>query len=461
MGNIFLSYRRHDSSTWARPLRDRLARRFGGAHVFFDIDETIAEGDNYARLIEERISSCDVLLALIGPSWNPPTANDGPARLSSDHDMVRFEVRTALGSAVTVVPVLVGGASMPAPDDLPEDLRPLTRLQAVSLDPEGFDDGTARLLSTVDGMLSLSLAADAGSAAGGSSILRLDLLDVEGHRIAEPAAVTLRSQHAAHVVRFSEVDARRRLTVRGLGDAPAQHYVLDVTAPSFRSVRWVVEAKPWKAGSSVAVMLPLDPAHNTALRLPGFAQLPASVRPIFANTKSAAMQYDTLPPAARANALNLFASAACMLLSNGQTLTDALASATPGTVLRSVRSDSMLLSVGVDLVTRIRESVDAGMLDTVPGALHTPPAGYLLAFSAKAPDQFLALQATVFQKQRQWLLELDLDEIGGLSCIFRVQRNGGPIGFHPCDIHQLLRGYRHIDPGYRWERASPPQPDVV
>ena len=85
----------------------------------------------------------------------------------------------------------------------------------------------------------------------------------------------------------------------------------------------------------------------------------------------------------------------------------------------------------------------------------------MLAFSAKAPDQFLALQATVFQKQRQWLLELDLDEMSGLSCIFRVQRNGGPIGLHPCDMHQLLRGYRRIDPGYQRERASPPQPDVV
>ena len=460
MGNIFVSYRRHDSSAWARSLRDRLARRFGDAHVFFDVDETIAEGDNFARLIEERISSCDVMLALIGPQWNP-AANDGRTRLSSDHDMVRFEVRTALDSAVTVVPVLVGGAGMPAPDDLPEDLHPLTRLQAVSLDPARFDDEAARLLSTVDGMLSLSLAADANSEARGRSILKLDLVDVEGRHITEPATVTLRSQHAAHVVRFSEVDARRRLTIRGLGDEPAQHYVLDVTAPSFRPVRWVVEAKPWKAGSAVAVMLPLDPAHATELRLPEFSQLPASVRPIFANTTSSAMQYDALPAATRANALNLFASAACMLLPNGQTLADALASATPRTVLRSVRRDRMMLSVGLDLVTLIRDSVEAGMLDAVPGTLHTPPPGYVLAFSAKAPDQFLALQATVFQKKRQWLLELDLDEIGGLSCIFRVQRNGEPIGLHPCDVHQLLRGYRHIDPGYRWERAGIQRPDMV
>ena len=47
---------------------------------------------------------------------------------------VGLEVETALRrDEVTVIPVLVGGAQMPDPDDLPEGLRPVAHRNALEL----------------------------------------------------------------------------------------------------------------------------------------------------------------------------------------------------------------------------------------------------------------------------------------------------------------------------------------
>ena len=122
MGGIFISYRREDSGPYAGRLRDALRNRFGAEQVFRDID-SVDPGERFRRLIEQEVSSCDALLALIGPAWLAITDDAGRRRLDDPDDYVRLEIATALDrDDVLVIPVVVGPTSMPAAADLPKPL---------------------------------------------------------------------------------------------------------------------------------------------------------------------------------------------------------------------------------------------------------------------------------------------------------------------------------------------------
>jgi hypothetical protein len=62
---IFISYRRDDSSAWAGRLYDRLFQRFSQNEIFMDVD-TIEPGVDFFEAIEEVVGACDVLIAIIG-----------------------------------------------------------------------------------------------------------------------------------------------------------------------------------------------------------------------------------------------------------------------------------------------------------------------------------------------------------------------------------------------------------
>jgi hypothetical protein len=145
MSGVFISYRREDSSGYAGRLSDILSVHFGGENTFMDVD-TIMGGDNFAAVIEEKISLCDVLLAVIGERWLTITAENGSRRLDLEGDFVRREIAKALGRGVRVIPVLVGGATLPHPNDLPEELRPLCARQAMDLRDAQFHGDTERLI---------------------------------------------------------------------------------------------------------------------------------------------------------------------------------------------------------------------------------------------------------------------------------------------------------------------------
>lgn len=114
-----------------------------------DVD-TISGGDNFAAVIEEKISLCDVLLAVIGERWLTCTAEDGSRRLDMAGDFVRLEIAKALERGVRVIPVLVGGATMPHQDNLPDELRPLSTRQAMDLRDAHFRADAERLIDALN-----------------------------------------------------------------------------------------------------------------------------------------------------------------------------------------------------------------------------------------------------------------------------------------------------------------------
>src|SRR5689334_24153014 len=130
MPSIFLSYRRADTGGYAGRLTDSLARHFGKGNVFQDL-EAIIPGSDFTRAIDAAIAQCQVLVVLIGDTWLAERAADGSPRLEDPHDFVRLEIASGLRAATHVIPVLVEGAKMPAESALPDDLKPLARLQAL------------------------------------------------------------------------------------------------------------------------------------------------------------------------------------------------------------------------------------------------------------------------------------------------------------------------------------------
>ena len=124
MGAIFISYRRGDSEGQARALYADLSRHLGKDSVFMDVD-SIALGRDFRHVLQERLSSCDMVLALIGPDWIDITDEQGNRRLDSPTDFVRQELSAALKRGVPVTPVLVQGARIPPPERLPDDIKDL------------------------------------------------------------------------------------------------------------------------------------------------------------------------------------------------------------------------------------------------------------------------------------------------------------------------------------------------
>ena len=149
MSGVFISYRREDSSGYAGRLFDILSVHFGRENMYMDLD-TIRGGDNFATVIEEKISQCDVLLAVIGERWLTSTGENGSRRLDMAGDFVRLEIAKALERGVRVIPVLVGGATMPHQDDLPNDLRPLSVHQAMDLRDAHFHADAEQLMDELN-----------------------------------------------------------------------------------------------------------------------------------------------------------------------------------------------------------------------------------------------------------------------------------------------------------------------
>jgi hypothetical protein len=133
MAGIFISYRREDTSGEANHLASDLAEELGRDRVFIDI-AAISPGVDFEQRIESALGSCEVVLVLIGNGWLSADDADGNRRLDAEGDFVRTEVATALRrSDVKVVPVLVDNARMPSAAELPEDISPLAKINALDL----------------------------------------------------------------------------------------------------------------------------------------------------------------------------------------------------------------------------------------------------------------------------------------------------------------------------------------
>lgn len=140
---IFISYRRDDTLDFSILLRDQLKKQLRKDGIFIDI-RNLEPGIEFAEEIKQKVASCDALLAVIGGRWLSP-------RLHEPEDFVCLEIATALERKIRVIPVLVNGASMPNPGDLPDILKSLAKFHAVEIRSSRIEPDVEELITFLKG----------------------------------------------------------------------------------------------------------------------------------------------------------------------------------------------------------------------------------------------------------------------------------------------------------------------
>jgi hypothetical protein len=139
-GGVLICYRRADAAGIAARLYDRCAAALGSERTFMDV-QSVMPGEDFVAAIENGVRAADVVVVLIGPR----------TRLGADpDDLLGRQVTLALELSKFVIPVLVDGAAMPVPYELPVALQPLAHRQAIALRSDQFTHDVDRLLAAVE-----------------------------------------------------------------------------------------------------------------------------------------------------------------------------------------------------------------------------------------------------------------------------------------------------------------------
>jgi len=135
---IFISYRRKGGYDTAKLLYDRL--RIDGYSVSFDID-TLEKGD-FDDELKKRVQDCKDFLLVLNPGvfdrfFDPDCDPKG--------DWVRQEIVCALerGKEINIVPLILDGFLYPK--NLPEDVKNITKKNAINLEQKHFESEYARM----------------------------------------------------------------------------------------------------------------------------------------------------------------------------------------------------------------------------------------------------------------------------------------------------------------------------
>lgn len=138
---VFLSYRRSDAADIVRRIHAGYCRLYSPSSIFLDTQD-IRAGAAFPDVLRRRVRGASVVLVVIGPLWSLE-------RLRQAGDWVRQEIRLALRGGRRVIPVLVNGASLPRPKDLPADLRALVTRNHFVLSEASFAGDLQLLLDEI------------------------------------------------------------------------------------------------------------------------------------------------------------------------------------------------------------------------------------------------------------------------------------------------------------------------
>lgn len=117
--------------------------------IFRDIDQ-LKGGKKFPDELSRALKNSLVMLVVIGPRWLSAGDENGKRRLENIEDLVRMEIAQGLANGVTVIPVLVGDATMPLASSLPEEIRPISFIHAVTVPSgQGFGTGMQVLIQQI------------------------------------------------------------------------------------------------------------------------------------------------------------------------------------------------------------------------------------------------------------------------------------------------------------------------
>ena len=284
-----------------------------------------------------------------------------------------------------------------------------------------------------------------------SGQLRLDLVDVYGHRLPERVDIYLRNQTLTDVRAVRAVDASKRILVKGLHAEPHGLYRVDIDPPSYLPVSWFISVSGRRVVERT-VVFPIDPGKVIRVEFPEYRKLPhahalleASGNVLDFAGKQGRDLYEGLDDIRRAGLLNIIAKAhVTRFRSDASVLSYCLE-------LRELRGDRFFVNVAKELRENAKQGLQDGLFVEASDLLHRPPDGFERAGSFKTPDPFGNLQLSFFAKDDAWVADVDIDDAAGLGHVFQVVRNavtGQPT--HPFHINQILIHRQALDPGYRF-----------
>jgi len=282
--------------------------------------------------------------------------------------------------------------------------------------------------------------------------LRLSAVDVYGKGINETIDIIFRHQVLSEVVK-AQANAAKTIDITGLRGAPQGLYRIEIDPPSYQYVSQFVSLKA-SGITPLSITFPIDPNKVKKVNFPGYAKLSGDLQSLMEQSnhvlsfegKKGKSLYDAFDDIRRAGLLNIAVKSGATPLTNKRTVLSYIQQ------LTELRGDRFFAVVPKELREETKNSVSEGLFHPVDGSLHHPPPGFTPAGSFKTPDHYGNLQLTFFMNGNDCVADIDIDDAAGIEHVFQVVHNavsGQPT--HPYNIHEILIGYQHLDPGYTFQ----------
>jgi hypothetical protein len=282
--------------------------------------------------------------------------------------------------------------------------------------------------------------------------LRLKITDVYGDAIKEKVDIILRHQVLSETLKASASGAAV-IDIVGLHGTPQGLYRIEIDPPSYQYVSQFINMNA-SGITPLDITFPIDPSKVKKVNFPAFAKLPEDLQKLLENSekvlsfegqKGKAL-YDALDDIRKAGLLNIAAKTGHTPLTGGGTVLPLIEE------LKEIRGDRFFAVVPKQLREDTKNSMVEGLFHPAPGILHHPPAGFSDAGSFKTDDHYGNLQLTFFMNGDDCVADIDIDDAAGLEHVYQVLHNklsGKPT--HPYNIHEILVGFQHLDPGYTFQ----------
>ena len=143
---VFISYRRTNQLI-VEHVHLKYCDVYKANSIFLDRTD-LKPGAHFPDELRQAVTNASIVLVVIGRDWaSMQNEQTFSKRLDEEHDWVRQEVLLALQGQGLVIPVLVDGAKLPTPEQLPSPLRPLLERNAISLSVDHFGDDVSKLVA--------------------------------------------------------------------------------------------------------------------------------------------------------------------------------------------------------------------------------------------------------------------------------------------------------------------------
>lgn len=241
MSRVFISYRRDDAADVTGRIFDKLQIHFSNKVVVFRDVDGIPLGTDFRKAIAKALDGCEVLLAVIGPSWVDVRNEDGARRLDDPNDFVRLEIEMALNRTIPVIPLLVSRAKMPRVDQLPDSIQSLAYRHGLEIrrDPD-FHNDVNRLIGSINVVLKIPSVADNASSLP-FAIEIPDSINVPATKTSKPIAPIPKREPPARSTKVQSMASPRLATRTPVHTEPRKD---KSTVPSRGKSNRKEEAKP-------------------------------------------------------------------------------------------------------------------------------------------------------------------------------------------------------------------------